>query len=168
MVAVSAAKNRRVRKKYHTNTKLQAKLGILPEKVKKLIPKSTLYGFRQYNYSRMFRFAEQNDCDLMLEFSKKIINNKIIRKALQMYKAYNRLKTTALDIFTQIKNIKPHMRKFIPEYNNVRPHCAHKYLTPAQVYFGQTVDLAKIKKQYEKARKRWILENKKIICPVCS
>jgi hypothetical protein len=46
----------------------------------------------------------------------------------------------------------------IPEYNNVRPHCAHKYHTPAQVYFGQTVDIEKIKKQYEEAKKNRILE----------
>ena len=66
------------------------------------------------------------------------------------------------------ESLNKHLDKYIPEYNNVHPHCAHKYLTPAQVYFGQTVDLAKIKKQYEKARKRRILENKKVICPVCS
>ena len=55
-----------------------------------------------------------------------------------------------------------------PENNNVRPHCAHKYLTPAQVYFGDSIDLEKIKKQYDEAKKNRILENRKVICPMCS
>ena len=61
-----------------------------------------------------------------------------------------------------------HLKKCIPEYNNIRPHCAHKYLTPAQVYFGKGIDLGKIKKQLEEARKIRIIENKKVNCPGCS
>ncbi|MBN2535149.1 MAG: transposase [Spirochaetales bacterium] len=34
-----------------------------------------------------------------------------------------------------LNSLNKHLTKFIPEYNNVRPHCVHKYYTPAQIYF---------------------------------
>ena len=112
MTTLSTTKSGSVRNKYHTNTKLQAKLGILPESIKRLIPKSTLYGFTHYDYSKLFRFNKQEDCDFMLELAKKIVNNKLVKRIVKMYRAYNRLKTAAIHIFMQIKNINPHLKKY--------------------------------------------------------
>jgi putative transposase len=102
---------------------------------------------------------------------RKLIAQKDIKFSNSLVEAFNKtLKYRHLfqhDI-TDFESLNKHLDKFIPEYNNIRPHCAHKYLTPAQAYFGQAVDLKKIKKQYEKARKNRLLENKKVICPVCS
>jgi putative transposase len=60
-----------------------------------------------------------------------------------------------------------YLEKCIPEYNNVRPHCAHKYRTPSQVYFGQTVDMEELRKRLTEANKKRILENRIASCPVC-
>jgi hypothetical protein len=67
-------------------------------------------------------------------------------------------------------SLEKHLEKSINEYNTVRPHHAHakKYLTPSQVYFGESVDVEKIKKQLEQARKLRISENRKAVCPGCS
>ena len=102
---------------------------------------------------------------------KKLIAQKDIQFSNSMIEAFNKtLKYRHLfqNNILDFKSLNKHLAKFIPEYNNVRPHCAHKYLTPAQVYCGQTVDIKKIKKQYEEAKKNRILENKKVVCPVCS
>ena len=102
---------------------------------------------------------------------KKLIAQKDIKVSNSMVEAFNKtLKYRHLfqhDI-TDFASLNKHLAKFIPEYNNVRPHCAHKYYTPSQVYFGESVDLEKIRKQYEEAKKNRILENRKVSCPVCS
>ena len=59
-----------------------------------------------------------------------------------------------------------HLQKCIPEYNNIRPHCAHKYLTPAQAYFSKGIDIERIRILLKKAREKRITENKKVVCPV--
>ena len=62
----------------------------------------------------------------------------------------------------------PHLEKQIPEYNTVRPHYAHKFSTPAQVYFGNTTDLEEVRAKLEIARKKRIIENQLVKCSICS
>ena len=62
----------------------------------------------------------------------------------------------------------PHLEKQIPEYNTVSPHYAHKFSTPAQVYFGNTTDLEEVRAKLEIARKKRIIENQMVKCLICS
>ena len=59
------------------------------------------------------------------------------------------------------------MPKAIQEYNEVRPHFTHKYLTPKEVFDGQKVDPHKFKNQLQIARNMRLLDNKQTGCTVC-
>jgi putative transposase len=101
---------------------------------------------------------------------RKLIAQKDIKFSNSMVEAFNKtLKYRHLfpHSITDYKSLVKHLKKCIPEYNMVRPHCAHKYLTPAQVYFNKEIDLKKIRNQLEEARKRRIIENRKVKCAVC-
>jgi putative transposase len=113
-------------------------------------------------------FVNQNTIPL-----KKLIAQKDIHFSNSMIEAFNKkLKYQHLfpATITDYHSLEKHLKKSIDDYNTLRPHHAHakKYLTPSQVYFGESVDIEKIKKQLEEARKRRILENRKAVCPGCS
>ena len=59
---------------------------------------------------------------------------------------------------TDYESLVKHLGKCIPEYNTIRPHCAYKFLTPTQVYFGKDIDLEKLKNH----RRRLGLSQKKL------
>ena len=60
-----------------------------------------------------------------------------------------------------------YLPKAILEYNEVRPHFAHRYLTPKEVFDGQRVDRNKFKNQLQTARNMRLLDNKQTECKVC-
>ncbi|MBN2441925.1 MAG: hypothetical protein JXJ04_11280 [Spirochaetales bacterium] len=62
----------------------------------------------------------------------------------------------------------PHLGKQIPEYNSVRTHYAHKFATPAKVYLGNETDLVEVRAKLEIARKKQIIENQIVECPIYS
>jgi hypothetical protein len=102
---------------------------------------------------------------------RKFIAQKDIIFSNSMVEAVNKkLKYQHLFPFNHFKykELVPHLIKQILEYNSVRPHHAHKYSTPQQVYFGDQPDTADIKDKMEIARRKRVIENQMVKCPVCS
>jgi hypothetical protein len=102
---------------------------------------------------------------------RKFIAQKDIIYSNSMVEAVNKkLKYQHLFPFNSFKYDKllPHLKIQIPEYNTVRPHYAHKFSTPAQVYFGNETDMEEVRAKLGIARKKRIIENQMVDCPVCS
>ena len=82
--------------------------------------------------------------ETLLAWHRKLIAQKDIHFSNNMIEAFNKtLKYRHLfpNNIATFEGLEKHLVKCIPEYNNIRPHWAHKYLTPAQVYFGKTIDI---------------------------
>lgn len=67
-----------------------------------------------------------------------------------------------------IENLKKHMEKFVPVYNTIRPHIAHKYLTPQEVLDDCRLDYTEIEKKFKEAGRFRVEFNKKNLCGVCT
>jgi len=62
-----------------------------------------------------------------------------------------------------------YMEKFIPMYNDIRPHYSLKGLTPLEAYTGKTEIMNKeeLTLRFEQARKVRVMENRQHKCAVC-
>ena len=101
---------------------------------------------------------------------KKLIAQKDIQFSNSMVEAFNKtLKYRNLFPYEirDYGSFVNHFEKCIPEYNNIRPHCAHKYFTSAQAYFGNTIDRIELRKRLIEARNPRILDNRNASCIVC-
>jgi putative transposase len=102
---------------------------------------------------------------------KKLIAQKDIRFSNSMVEAFNKiLKYRHLFPFEirDFESLEKHLPNSIREYNEVRPHYAHKFLTPSQVYFGQSINREEIRQRIAEAGKNRIIENRKTSCDICS
>ncbi|MCK4543620.1 MAG: integrase core domain-containing protein [Spirochaetales bacterium] len=66
-----------------------------------------------------------------------------------------------------LNSLERYLPQAIQEYNEVRPHFAHKYLTPKEVFDGQRVDRNKFRNQLRIARNMRLLDNTQTGCTVC-
>jgi putative transposase len=87
-----------------------------------------------------------------------------------MVEAYNKilkygfLYHKELPDFVALKNYLP---KAIKEYNEIRPHHAHKYLTPTEVLNGQQIQQDKFKQEFKQAMIKRNKEHQNPECGVC-
>jgi hypothetical protein len=87
-----------------------------------------------------------------------------------MIESYNKLLKYRFLYLKQIPDfnaLERYLPKAIQEYNEVRPHFAHRYLTPREVFDGQRVDSHKFSNQLQTARNMRLLHNKQTGCTVC-
>jgi putative transposase len=102
---------------------------------------------------------------------KKLIAQKDIQFSNSMVEAFNKkLKYQHLFPYDirDFCSLEKHLAKAIQEYNEIRPHYAHKYLTPSQVYSGLSLDREEIRKRIVEAGKIRIIVNRNASCPVCA
>jgi putative transposase len=102
---------------------------------------------------------------------RKLIAQKDIQFSNSMVEAFNKkLKYQHLFPYDirDFESLEKHLTKSIREYNEVRPHHAHKFLTPSQVYFGLSIDREDIRKRIIDAGKNRVIENRNASCPVCA
>jgi hypothetical protein len=84
--------------------------------------------------------------------------------------SYNKLLKYRFLYLKQIpdfNSLERYLPQAIQEYNEVRPHFAHKYLTPKEVFDGQRVARNKFRNQLQTARNMRLLHNKQTGCAVC-
>jgi transposase InsO family protein len=87
-----------------------------------------------------------------------------------LIESYNKLLKYRFLYIKQIfdfDTLEKYLPQTIQEYNEVRPHFAHRYLTPKEVFDGQRVDRNKFKNQLQTARNMRLLHNKQTGCTVC-
>jgi hypothetical protein len=72
-----------------------------------------------------------------------------------------------LTIIPNMEALKEHLARWVRIYNDERPHCAHGYLTPSEVYEGAIVESRRFAQQFEVARKARIVLNRRTSCPIC-
>jgi transposase InsO family protein len=101
----------------------------------------------------------------------KLVALKDIQFSNSMVEAVNKIIKYRSLHFTQLEDIKSvhnRLSSFIPEYNDVRPHCALGILTPKEVQIeGKIPDKHILKEQYLAAKRARIIENRKYSCGVC-
>jgi len=103
---------------------------------------------------------------------KKIIAQQDILFSNSMVEAVNKIvkyRSLFLDNIPNIHALQKHMEKFVPVYNDVRPHCSLKGLTPSEVLAGLRPDnpehLKSVNLRREKTEK---VLKQEIKCTVCS
>jgi transposase InsO family protein len=101
----------------------------------------------------------------------KLVALKDIQFSNSMVEAVNKIiKYRSLHLM-QMQNIhaaQEHLNSFIPEYNDIRPHCALGILTPKEVQLdGKIPDKHSLKEQFLAARRARVIENRKYSCGVC-
>ena len=84
---------------YHTNLKLAAQTGLLPEEIKKQIPKSTLHRFVHTDYSSCFGMEYATVIEDNLKLIKQFLAD---QKALTVYRTYVLLKSLFIKWFVKI------------------------------------------------------------------
>ena len=94
---------------YATDFKIAIQLGLVSRKALKVIPKSTLSNIRHSDLSHIYGLEYSEIPEEVIRLIKSLMKKK---KLLKIYKAYYHLKTTIISIFSQIKNIKPYLRKY--------------------------------------------------------
>ena len=94
---------------YATDFKIAVQLGLVSQKALQAIPKSTLSNIRHSDLSHIYGLEYSEIQGEVIQLLKSLMKKK---KLLKIYKAYNHLKTTIISIFSQIKNIKPHLKKY--------------------------------------------------------
>jgi putative transposase len=102
---------------------------------------------------------------------RKLIALKDIQFSNSMVEAFNKILKYRHLFPHEIRDfdaLEKHLKKSIAEYNEVRPHHAHRFLTPAQAYFGHTVDREELRKRIIDACKNRVVENRNASCPVCA
>ena len=62
-----------------------------------------------------------------------------------------------------------YMERFVPMYNEIRPHCSLKGLTPLEAYTGKMDVMKKeeLKLRFKQAQEARIMENRQHKCSVC-
>ena len=60
-----------------------------------------------------------------------------------------------------------YLDRWIPIYNDLRPHYAHRGLTPTEVHNGEAVRPGLFTAGFTAARARRITENRIEPCPIC-
>ena len=101
---------------------------------------------------------------------KHIIAQKDVRFSNSMVESLNKTvkyQSLYLADLPDIDAVRRHLEKFIPIYNDVRPHCAHGYLTPTEVHAGALPVPRRFAQQFTEARRRRIEANRSITCPPC-
>lgn len=66
-----------------------------------------------------------------------------------------------------IEALREHLARWVRIYNHERPHCAHGYLTPSEVYEGAIVESRRFAAQFEEARKTRIVLSRSTRCQIC-
>ena len=69
--------------------------------------------------------------------------------------------------FPDFNALKRYLPEAITEYNEVRPHYAHKYLTPKEVLDGQRIESGKFKNQLKQARIQRNIDHRDPNCEIC-
>lgn len=96
---------------YPTSIKIQAKLGLLQPEIKKLIPKTTLWGFKKTDFSTLFGFDYIENLDKEIETLRKFVQDK---KAITFYKRYIVLQQLIIKLFVQVpKKLSINLKKKI-------------------------------------------------------
>lgn len=90
----------RYRTTYATGFKIAVMLDMVPGETLKKIPKSTLWSIRTSDLSHVFGLEYSDLPEEVIQLLKSLMKKK---KLLKIYKAYSRLKTTVISIFSQIK-----------------------------------------------------------------
>lgn len=68
---------------------------------------------------------------------------------------------------SHIVALRNHLDRYVPIYNDVRPHYVHRGLTPTEVHNGEVVCPGLFTGHFAEARARRIAENRIESCPIC-
>ena len=101
---------------------------------------------------------------------KHILAQKDVRFSNSMAEATNKTvkyQSLYLADLPDIDAVRRHLEKFIPIYNDVRPHCANAYLTPTEVHNGALPVARRFAEQFQAARQLRVQANRSISCPPC-
>lgn len=89
---------------------------MVPKEILQHIPNSILWNIRNSDLSHVFGLEYSDLPEEVIQLLKSVMRQK---KLLKLDKAYHRLQTTTISIFKQIKNIKPHLKKYKKEVVSV-------------------------------------------------
>ena len=94
-----------------------------------------------------------------IHFSNSIIEsvNKIV-KYRQLY----------LYDIPDFRSLEKHLDRFVPVYNNIRPHISLGGLTPKEALLGIKLNKEQIRDQFQEAREERIRINRQYSCGICS
>ncbi len=101
---------------------------------------------------------------------KQIIAQKDVRFSNSMVESLNKTvkyQSLYLADLPDIDAVRRRLEAFIPIYNDIRPHCAHGYLTPTEVHNGALPVARRFATQFQAARLRRIQANRRVPCPPC-
>jgi putative transposase len=108
-MVVPSFEKKSIRTTYHPDIKAAVQLYILPDDIKQKIPKSNRSTFKKQDLSDIFGIEYSNYFYDSIELTKKLIKCQAL---LKLYRAFNHIKNTLIFIYSHIKNIKPHLKRF--------------------------------------------------------
>jgi len=132
---------------------------------------------KEHEISLLVDGGSENNCTIVDNFLnkdkinlKKIIAQQDIHFSNSIVEAVNKvLKYRFLfhNNIPDITSLEKHLASFIPVYNNIRPHCGLKGLTPKQVLNGVKIDKEKQRTKIKEAISNRIAINTKYSCGLC-
>ena len=85
---------------YHSNIKIAASLDILPNELKRIIPKSSLNRFRNTDYSSLLGYKEDQDFTRIITIAKEFLQSRL---AINVFKAALRVRDVKISILSRLQ-----------------------------------------------------------------
>ncbi|MCK4543257.1 MAG: hypothetical protein KAU17_13575, partial [Spirochaetales bacterium] len=85
---------------YHSNIKIAASLDILPNELKRIIPKSSLHRFRNTDYSSLLGYKEDQDLTRIITLVKEFLQSKL---AVEVFTAALRVRDVTISILKRLQ-----------------------------------------------------------------